>query len=220
MKEYFPSPEEVVFYVQEALETGRWNWSNMPAPERREDEEQELQNPVVAEPEDELDLSEANLTSVSPEILVSQGEQIFADFKKNSSLEDVAAEANLELPQFHRLITLGYNALELTHKRGNTWYGITTDWQLYRYQFLPSINMITVCENVPTSRLQELTMAIALKSGDSTSFSYGKNIKEQQIELLAEGFTIQKDEARYLIENMPNDELLTNYIVKQNQFQW
>lgn len=222
MKEYFPSPREVVIYIQDELKTGRWNWSNMPAPERNEEDREELEfpEPVEIEHQDDFDFSEATLTSVNPEVLVSQGEQIFNDLKINKSLEDIAAEANLILPQFHRLMSMGYNAAESSYRAGCTWYGITTDWKLYRYQYLPSVNMITVCENVPTSRLQELVMAIALKSGMTISFSYGENLEDKEIKLLSQGFTIQEEAARYLIVNMPADEVITRCVVRQNQFQW
>lgn len=222
MKEYFPSPQEVVSHVQESLESGRWNWSNMPAAERGdvESEDSEVLDSVVPNPEDDLNSTEAELTEITPEDLISQAEQIFSDFQKRRNLEDVATEAHLEIPQFHRLISLEHSSAGVSQRGDTTWYGITTDWKLYRYQYLPSINTITVCENVPTLRLQELTMSIALKSGQSVSFRYGENLEEKQSKLLSQGFNIPEEAARFLLLNMPSSESISSFPVKQPQFQW
>jgi hypothetical protein len=228
MKEYFPSPKTVVAHVEKSLRSGRWNMDNLPPEEIEEKKtEPEVREYVVPEPEKEIDIKfHKDIKLLNTDVLVSQAEQVSSEYKVYRSLEDIAASAKVELPQIHRLLVAGYFPQGRDHHTGNTWYAITTDWNLHRYQYVPSKNMLIVTENVPIYRLHELIIAIAIRLKEGTStFSFGNSYREEvekmQTSLLSAGFSIPEDAARFLISKMPKtEEKQTTFIVQQNQFQW
>lgn len=220
MKEFFPSPKAVASYIDTSLTNGSWSVANMPPAEKVEkinsaNEPQEVQ---FKQSEDQ---TAPNVLELSPQLIVVQAEQVIANYQ-SQSLHDIAADANVELPAFSRLFIMRYTTPEeQLRSSGNTWYGITNDHRLSRYQYIPSTNTLTVCENTSSTRLQEILMTVTLKKERaSMSSHYDKNAKDQTAQLLARGFSITEDEAQSLIEHMPLEEKMKSYRVKQTQLQW